>query len=130
VALLKEKGIEFSYFNILADSDVREGLKEFSDWPTFPQLYISGDLVGGLDIVNEMAESGDLEKAVPKPGDLNQRLEKLVRREKVMVFIKGTREAPKCGFSRTLLGLLTDEGAEFGYNPDSVAQSMVLKQAL
>lgn len=42
----------YSFFNILADSDVREGLKVFSDWPTFPQLYTNGELVGGLDIVS------------------------------------------------------------------------------
>ena len=87
--LLKDKGIEFSYFNILADEEVRQGLKEFSDWPTFPQLYISGDLVGGLDIVKEMAESGELEAAIPKPEDLNKRLEELINRDKIMAFIKG-----------------------------------------
>ena len=45
------------FFNILADDDVRQGLKEFSDWPTFPQLYTSGELVGGLDIVREELDS-------------------------------------------------------------------------
>jgi glutaredoxin-related protein len=45
------------FFNILADDDVRQGLKEFSDWPTFPQLYTNGELVGGLDIVKEELES-------------------------------------------------------------------------
>eukprot|EP00035_Acanthoeca_spectabilis_P035114 m.32569 g.32569 ORF g.32569 m.32569 type:complete len:333 (-) comp7060_c0_seq1:1064-2062(-) len=115
VALLKDKGVEFSYFNILADSDVRQGLKEYSDWPTFPQLYIAGDLVGGLDIVTEMAETGELDAAIPKKEDLEMRLEKLVKRERVMAFIKGTREAPRCGFSRTLLGILAEEGVDFGY---------------
>mmetsp|Transcript_20372 Transcript_20372/g.52908 ORF Transcript_20372/g.52908 Transcript_20372/m.52908 type:complete len:319 (+) Transcript_20372:31-987(+) len=115
VATLKEKGIEYSYFNILADSAVRARLKVFSDWPTYPQLYIGGDLVGGLDIVNEMAASGDLEAAIPKPGDLDSRLEGLINREKIMVFIKGTRDAPRCGFSRTILGILKEEGVDFGY---------------
>ena len=45
------------FFNILADEDVRQGLKEFSEWPTFPQLYTNGDLVGGLDIVKEEMEA-------------------------------------------------------------------------
>ena len=45
------------FFNILADDDVRQGLKEFSDWPTFPQLYANGELVGGLDIVKEELEA-------------------------------------------------------------------------
>lgn len=45
------------FFNILADDDVRQGLKEFSDWPTFPQLYTNGELIGGLDIVKEEMEN-------------------------------------------------------------------------
>lgn len=52
VALLREKGVRYGFFNILADDDVRQGLKEFSDWPTFPQVYCDGELVGGLDIVS------------------------------------------------------------------------------
>jgi len=51
VALLRERSIKYGFFNILADDEVRQGLKEFSDWPTFPQLYVDGELVGGLDIV-------------------------------------------------------------------------------
>ena len=53
VALLRERSIRYGFFNILADDDVRQGLKEFSDWPTFPQLYADGELVGGLDIVSD-----------------------------------------------------------------------------
>jgi Grx4 family monothiol glutaredoxin len=52
VAILREKGIRYGFFNILADDDVRQGLKEFADWPTFPQLWADGELVGGLDIVS------------------------------------------------------------------------------
>lgn len=131
VALLKDKGVEFSYFNILADSDVRQGLKEYSDWPTFPQLYIAGDLVGGLDIVTEMAETGELDAAIPKKEDLEMRLEKLVKRERVMAFIKGTREAPRCGFSRTLLGILAEEGVDFGWgSPQPRIPSHLLVDAL
>ncbi|CAI6332195.1 unnamed protein product [Periconia digitata] len=57
VGLLREKGIRYGFFNILADDEVRQGLKEFSDWPTFPQLYAQGELVGGLDIVQEEFEN-------------------------------------------------------------------------
>jgi len=53
VALLREKEVRYGFFNILADNDVRQGLKVFSDWPTFPQLYVQGELIGGLDIVKE-----------------------------------------------------------------------------
>jgi len=52
VGLLRDRNIRYGFFNILADDDVRQGLKEFSDWPTFPQLYVDGELVGGLDIVS------------------------------------------------------------------------------
>src|SRR6187549_2128073 len=58
---------KFTTVNILSDSDVRGGMKEYSDWPTFPQLFIKGEFVGGADIVRQMHESGDLAK---KLGDL------------------------------------------------------------
>ena len=51
VGILRERSIKYGFFNILADEDVRQGLKEFADWPTFPQLWVNGELVGGLDIV-------------------------------------------------------------------------------
>ena len=52
VAILRENTVKYGFFNILADDEVRQGLKEFADWPTFPQLWIDGELVGGLDIVS------------------------------------------------------------------------------
>lgn len=52
VALLRENSVRYGFFNILADDEVRQGLKEFGDWPTFPQLWVEGELVGGLDIVS------------------------------------------------------------------------------
>ena len=52
VALLREQSVKYGFFNILADDEVRQGLKEFADWPTFPQLWVDGELVGGLDIVS------------------------------------------------------------------------------
>ena len=57
VSILRENGVRYGFFNILADEEVRQGLKTFSDWPTFPQLYMSGELVGGLDIVKEEMEN-------------------------------------------------------------------------
>ncbi|KAI9831399.1 MAG: monothiol glutaredoxin grx4 [Phylliscum demangeonii] len=56
VGLLRERGVRYGFFNILADEEVRQGLKEFADWPTFPQLWTGGELVGGLDIVKEEVE--------------------------------------------------------------------------
>ncbi|KAJ5801910.1 uncharacterized protein N7503_004360 [Penicillium pulvis] len=53
VGILRERSVKYGFFNILADEDVRQGLKEFAEWPTFPQLWVGGELVGGLDIVRE-----------------------------------------------------------------------------
>jgi monothiol glutaredoxin len=60
VQILKKEGVSFETFNILADPDVRQGLKEYSNWPTFPQLYVGGKFVGGCDIVTEMHQNGEL----------------------------------------------------------------------
>ncbi|KAJ1824775.1 glutaredoxin [Coemansia sp. RSA 2599] len=66
VNMLNEQNIKYGYFDILTDEQVRQGLKEYSDWPTYPQLYISGELVGGVDIVSEMIESGELIEMIPE----------------------------------------------------------------
>jgi monothiol glutaredoxin len=60
VGMLKEVGVPFDSHNILADQEIREGLKEYSKWPTFPQLYVDGKLVGGCDIVRAMHGRGEL----------------------------------------------------------------------
>lgn len=60
VAALKAIGKPFAYVNIFEDPEIREGLKAYSNWPTFPQLYVNGELVGGCDIVVEMYQSGEL----------------------------------------------------------------------
>ena len=61
VQILKQKGADFKDVNILADAELRQGLKEYSNWPTFPQLYVGGKLVGGCDIVSSLNESGELD---------------------------------------------------------------------
>lgn len=65
VKLLTDNGWEFGHFDILTDSEVREGLKKLSNWPTYPQLYVDGKLIGGLDVVKEMAEEGELDALKP-----------------------------------------------------------------
>lgn len=64
VEALKQCNQEFAYVNIIADPAIREVLPQVSDWPTFPQLYIEGELVGGCDITLELAESGELQKMI------------------------------------------------------------------
>jgi len=60
VEVLKKHKVPFEAFNVLSDMNVREGIKEFSDWPTIPQLYVKGEFVGGCDIVREMDATGEL----------------------------------------------------------------------
>jgi len=60
IQILNETSLPYSTFNILADNEVREGLKTYSNWKTYPQLYVKGELIGGLDIVKELQSSGDL----------------------------------------------------------------------
>ena len=64
VGVLKELGAKFGSYNILADPELREGLKEYSSWPTYPQLYVDGKLVGGADIVRDLHANGELAKLV------------------------------------------------------------------
>jgi len=59
--VLNFMGVEFSDVNVLADEGLRQGIKEFSDWPTIPQLYVKGEFVGGCDIITEMTLSGELD---------------------------------------------------------------------
>ena len=60
--VLKHLKINFKGINVLENGELREGIKEYSDWPTIPQLYIKGEFIGGCDIVKEMFEKGDLQK--------------------------------------------------------------------
>jgi len=176
VALLRDAGVTFDTFDILGDPAVRAGLKTFSDWPTYPQLYAGGEFVGGLDVAKELAEAGELvgelkglvaaggaaaaagaDAAAPPAANgstpngavaangaappaaaevaaaaaapatptsapdagaqdadaLRARLTALVRRSPVMLFMKGTPEAPRCGFSRQAVALLRGEAIPF-----------------
>ena len=67
-AALTECGKEFSFINVLAEPEVRENLHRYADWPTFPQLYIGSEFVGGCDIVMELYENGELKKMVERVG--------------------------------------------------------------
>ena len=66
--ILNHMGIEFRDVNVLADAGIRDGIKQFTNWPTIPQLYIKGEFVGGCDIVSEMFQSGELEELVHEKG--------------------------------------------------------------
>ena len=94
VEVLNGTGARFSSFNILEHADVRAGLKTLFNWPTFPQLYIQGNLVGGLDVMKELDSEGELKKMMPaevfapaKSQNSAENLEALVNQSPVMLFM-------------------------------------------
>jgi monothiol glutaredoxin len=68
VQILTHLGVPFHTANVLEDMELREGIKQFSNWPTIPQLYVKGELVGGCDIVTEMYQSGELDTLLTEKG--------------------------------------------------------------
>ncbi|QUJ77447.1 Grx4 family monothiol glutaredoxin [Sulfitobacter albidus] len=66
--VLNYMGVEYSDVNVLADENIRQGIKDFSDWPTIPQLYVKGEFVGGCDIITEMTLSGELDTLFAENG--------------------------------------------------------------
>jgi glutaredoxin-related protein len=64
IGILNDAKIQYATFDILSDMGIRAGIKKYSDWPTFPQLYVRNELIGGLDIVKEMVEEGDLKESL------------------------------------------------------------------
>jgi len=134
VAILKKNNIPFASFDILSDEEVRNGLKAYSNWPTYPQLYGKGKLVGGLDIAKELDEAGELlselsltpadlaaasnataasDAPVVPPPSLNDRLHKLINYAHIMVFMKGTPQAPRCGFSSKVCDILNQAEVQY-----------------
>jgi monothiol glutaredoxin len=68
VDALTKLGVKFKAFDVLADADLRQGIKEFANWPTIPQLYVKGEFIGGCDIIREMAASGELQELLTEKG--------------------------------------------------------------
>jgi monothiol glutaredoxin len=68
VQILDHLGVDFHDVNVLADESVRQGVKEFANWPTIPQLYVKGEFVGGCDIVREMFQTGELKSLLAEKG--------------------------------------------------------------
>ena len=68
VQILSHMGVKFKGVDVLTDSSVREGIKEFSSWPTIPQLYVKGEFVGGCDIIREMFDTGELQQMFEEKG--------------------------------------------------------------
>ena len=66
--MLSQLGVPFKDINVLEDNDLRQGIKDFTQWPTIPQLYVKGEFIGGCDIVREMYESGELQTLMADKG--------------------------------------------------------------
>lgn len=150
IEMLNEANVSFGYFNILEDDDVRQGLKAYSDWPTYPQLYVRGELVGGLDIMKEMAdeEGGLVEQlelkefvitSAPASGEkgqsataatetLDERLKQLINRHRIMLFMKGVPSGPRCGFSRRIVEIL--DSFEVSYDAFDILSDEDIRQGL
>ena len=68
VQILTDLGVKFKSFDVLKDPELRQGIKEFSNWPTVPQLYVKGEFVGGCDIIREMFQAGELQSMLKEKG--------------------------------------------------------------
>ncbi len=68
VQILKHAGVPFTSVNVLENPEIREGIKQFSNWPTIPQLYVKGEFIGGCDILTEMYQSGELQNLLAEKG--------------------------------------------------------------
>ncbi|CAD7956288.1 unnamed protein product [Amoebophrya sp. A25] len=149
VALLNDLIGSDSYctFDILQDEEIRQALKTYSSWPTYPQLYVDGELQGGLDIMREMADDGSLQEllaSVPpqeeerphlsaeeaERDEMRRRLEPLINAHPVMLFMKGNPEEPRCGFSRKAVGLLDEMAGRQGYATFDILQDEWVRQKL
>lgn len=103
--LLDEHRIAFDHFDVLSDSSLREQLKKHSNWNTYPQLYVNGELIGGLDIMKQMIENEEFHFENKKT-DMKKYLDSLIHQAPLMLFVVGTPEAPQCRFTKELFNLL------------------------
>ncbi|XP_076815580.1 glutaredoxin-3-like [Clavelina lepadiformis] len=121
ITILNDHNCKYSTFDILEDEAVRQGLKEYSNWPTYPQLYVNGELMGGLDIVRDMAQDGELKDALPLNSSVDQeltlseRIKALLEQNQVILFMKGEPTAPRCGFSRQIVDILNKTGVKYSH---------------
>jgi len=136
IKILEEQNVIFGHFDILKDDEVRQGLKTFSNWPTYPQLYVNGSLLGGLDVIKELIEEEEFldqlpEEAKRKPQlSLDDRLKALVNKEAVMIFMKGVPENPRCGFSKQLVAILSAEAPDVAYGHFDILSDEEVRQGL
>ncbi|GMH99052.1 hypothetical protein TrVE_jg9169 [Triparma verrucosa] len=131
ISLLQSSKIPFSSYNILENDAIRQGVKIYSDWPTYPQLYVKGELIGGLDILKDLAEDGPLSESlgVSALESIDERLSRLTKRSEVIVFMKGLPSGPKCGFSRQIVEILEDVCPK-GYDSFNILEDEEVRREL
>ena len=132
VGMLNEVGAKYGHFDILEDPAVRQGLKEYSNWPTYPQLYVKGELIGGFDIMQEMHENGELKQELGcvEEEDIKTTLGKLINRSPIMLFMKGDKAEPRCGFSAKVVKALNSTGVEYSTFDILQPENQVVRQEL
>jgi len=117
VALLQKHNAAFAHVDVLSDDEVRTSMKAYANWPTFPQLWVRGKLLGGLDIITEMDGDGELATLLKQASDetalLNERLKTLIAQAPVMLFMKGDRAQPRCGFSAQMIKILDEHRIQY-----------------
>lgn len=106
VGMLAKPGYDYRTFNILGDQRIRQWMKVYSNWPTFPQLFINQQFVGGIDVVTELIEGEEFDEMVPdscKPLSPKDQLAKMLNQSKIVLLLNGTVESPKDDASKALL---------------------------
>lgn len=145
----QQKINKFGYFDILTDNNVRQGLKIYSNWKTYPQLYINNELIGGLDIIKELIEDNEFkekfgskyfqkiscENSISNDNEneseeqLFARIALLVKQQKVMLFMKGSPNEPRCGFSSQIVKIMDEQSVcEYGYF--DILQDQIVRQGI
>lgn len=115
VALLQKAGLEFQHFDVTTDSVLRQQLIERltnKGASNYPLLFVNGEFVGGIDKIKRLDEQGQLAHLCAS-GDLTQRLQQLISKAPIMVFMKGSPDSPRCGFSRTLVEMFKKHKVTF-----------------
>lgn len=114
-AMLQKAGVDFHHFDIAADSELHQQLIDHvadKGACKYPLLFVNGDFVGGMEKIKQLDEQGQLAKFCGS-GTLTERLERLIKKAPVMVFMKGSPDAPRCGFSRTLMEIFKKNKVSF-----------------
>lgn len=114
--MLGPKGYRFRTFDILKDERIRQWLKFYSSWPTFPQIFLDGKFVGGVDIVTELIEGDEFDEMVPQAAKKLPPLDEfkeLLSQHRVVIIIEGTTEAPASPESARIVNLLKSHGITF-----------------